>query len=57
MFIYVCFATVVNLGTLELTLLHDPSTAALTCSLHRAKVGRNYITWVQMKYIFQLEIT
>ncbi|GFG37250.1 hypothetical protein Cfor_10943 [Coptotermes formosanus] len=27
----------VNLGTLELTLLYDPATAALTCSLHRAK--------------------
>lgn len=56
-FINVCFATVVNLGTLELTLLHDPAKAALTCSLHRAKVGRNYIKWVQMIYIFQLETT
>jgi hypothetical protein len=41
-FIYVCFATAVNLGTLELTLLYDPVTAALTCSLHRAKVGATF---------------
>lgn len=40
--IYVCFATAVNLGTLELTLLYDPVTAALTCSLHRAKVRATF---------------
>ena len=56
-FINICFATVMNLGSLELTLLHDPMMNALTCSLHRAKVGRSYSKWVQMIYIFQLEIT
>jgi len=51
-FINVCFTTVVNLGTLELTLLHDPSTTALTCSLHRAKVGKNYIFFKFIVCIF-----
>jgi hypothetical protein len=42
----VCFVTAVNLGTLELSLLYNPKTAALTCSLHRAKVGESHKKYI-----------
>lgn len=50
----VCFVTAVNLGTLELTLLYNPVTAALTCSLHRAKVGASQKS---TNYNLQIQIT
>jgi hypothetical protein len=44
----VCFVTAVNLGTLELTLLYNPMTAALTCSIHRAKVGESHKKYIHI---------